>query len=252
MLDSITPVVLTRNEAPNIGRTLAQLRWAREVLVVDSLSTDDTLKIARAFPNVRVIQRPFDDLATQWIFAMRHVDTPWVLALDADYFVPEAFITEVAALEPDSDVSGYEVTFRYAVAGRPLRASLYPPHPVLVRRDRTTFAMDGHAHRVRVTGCVIPLNEPIIHDDRKSLGAFIHRQRRYMREEAHKLRTTDSRQLKSVGRIRKWRVIAPLVIVPYVLFFKGLILDGRAGLHYAFERFLAEVILSWELTFGPR
>ena len=61
MLAQITPVVLTYNEAANIGRTLERLAWAREVVVVDSHSTDDTISIARRFPNVRVVQRPFVD-----------------------------------------------------------------------------------------------------------------------------------------------------------------------------------------------
>ena len=62
MLDQITPVILTYNEAANIGRTLERLAWAREVVVVDSLSTDDTVAIAGRFPNTRVVQRPFDTM----------------------------------------------------------------------------------------------------------------------------------------------------------------------------------------------
>ena len=100
MLDRITPLILTKNEQPNIGRTLGQLSWAREVIVVDSLSSDDTVKIARTFPNVRVLERPFDDLAHQWTFALQQTQTPWVLALDADYFVPDALTAEIARLDP--------------------------------------------------------------------------------------------------------------------------------------------------------
>ena len=47
-------------------------------------------------------------------------------------------------------------------------------------------------------------------------------------------------------------IVQALVILPYTLFGKGLILDGGAGLHYALERFIAEVILSWELFFGRK
>lgn len=252
MLDLITPVILTRDEEPNIARTLGQLTWARDILVVDSLSTDRTTMIARSVPNVRVLERPFDDLARQWTFALEQTRTPWILALDADYFVPDALVAEMSGLNPSDDVSGYEARFRYAIGGRPLRATLYPPHPVLVRRDRTMFAMDGHAHRVRVDGRVLPLREPIVHDDRKSLRSFIARQRKYMHQEAAKLRHADAKTLSASSRIRKLRVVAPLVILPYTLLAKGLILDGAAGLHYALERFIAEVILSWELLFGRK
>ena len=73
MLDRITPLILTRDEEANIGRTLAQLAWAREVVVVDSLSSDDTINIARRFANVRVIPRAFDTHDRQWSFGVEPV-----------------------------------------------------------------------------------------------------------------------------------------------------------------------------------
>lgn len=246
----ITPVVLTRDEEPNIGRTLSQLAWAADVVVADSFSTDRTVEIARSFPNVRVVQRALDDLASQWTFAVAQAKTPWVLTLDADYYVPDAFARELAALQPPDDVVAYEASFVYAIDGRPLRATLYTPRAVLLRRDRASFYMDGHTQRVRVDGSVAPLLQRIIHDDRKSLRAFIARQRRYMRDEAAKLRGSRGGELNTAARIRKLRVVAPLAVVPYTLFIKGLILDGRAGLRYAMERFIAEAILSWELMLG--
>src|SRR6266480_566483 len=64
LLSEVTPVVLTGDEEANIGRTLGQLGWARQVIVVDSESRDRTREIAESFPNVRFITRPFDDLAS--------------------------------------------------------------------------------------------------------------------------------------------------------------------------------------------
>jgi glycosyltransferase involved in cell wall biosynthesis len=247
VLDRITPVVLTRDEEPNIARTLAQLAWAREVVVVDSLSTDRTASIARSFPNVHFVERPFDDLASQWAFAVAQARTDWVLTLDADYFVPEAFTQELAALDLRGAAVAYEAAFVYAIGGRPLRATLYTPRVVLFRRDAGTFFMDGHTQRVRIDGRVERLRERLVHDDRKPLGRFLARQRRYMRDEAAKLRRADPRTLNAAARVRKLRVVAPLVVLPYLLFGKRLILDGRAGLHYALERFLAECMLAREL-----
>lgn len=246
----ITPVILTRDEAPNIGRTLEQLTWAREVIVCDSGSADPTLEIARRFPNVRIVERPLDTLANQWTFAVAQAATDWILTLDADYIVPAGLVAEIESL--DRQAAGYEVSFIYAVGGRPLRSTLYTPRVVLLRRDRASFYMDGHTQRVRVDGPVRPLREKIIHDDRKSLRSFISRQRRYMRDEAAKLRSRRGGAINAVARMRKLRIVAPLAVVPYTLFVKGLILDGRAGLRYALERFIAEAVLAWELTFGRR
>src|SRR5436853_2457479 len=84
MLDSITPLILTYNEAANIGRTLEQLRWARDIVVVDSFSDDETVEIAGSFPHVRVFQRKFDNHGAQWNFGLSEtgIATEWVLALD--------------------------------------------------------------------------------------------------------------------------------------------------------------------------
>ena len=247
MLDQITPLILTRDEQANIGRTLAQLRWASDVVLVDSFSTDATIDIARTFPNVRVFQREVDTLAGQTTHGLQQVRTPWVLLLDADYFVPEDFVEELRTLAPPPNVRAYRSAFRYAVDGRTLRASLYPARVVLLQKEHATVWQDGHAHRVLVDGDVNDLQSKIIHDDRKDFARFLDRQMRYMRQEAEKLKHADPRALSLAGRIRKLVVVAPFAVLVHTLFVKGLILDGRAGLRYTWERFVAELILSREM-----
>src|SRR5476649_1858196 len=129
MLDQITPLVLTFNEAPNIARTLGRLVWAREVVVVDSFSTDGTVELVAAHPNARLVQRKFDCHADQWNFGLHAsgINTEWVLALDADFFVPDALEREISVLAPDDDIDGYQVPFKYCIDGRPLRNTVYPP-----------------------------------------------------------------------------------------------------------------------------
>ncbi len=251
MLDRITPVILTRDEEPNIARTLGQLRWAKEIIILDSLSADATRTICLSYPNVRFIERPFDNHAAQWAFAVTQARTEWVLTLDADYFIPDTAIAEIATLKPSADVGGYESQFRYAVRGKLLRGTLYPPRVILMRREGVSFYMDGHTQRVKIHGIIVGLQERIIHDDRKSFQSFLERQSSYMRREAEKLRSADPSSLNTAGRIRRLRVIAPILIVPYTLFFRGLILDGSAGLIYTFERLVAELVLSKQLIFGP-
>lgn len=247
MLDQITPVILTRDEEANIGRTLAQLTWANDVVLVDSLSTDRTLEIAQSFPNVRVFQRELDTLAQQTTYGLQQVRTPWALLLDADYFVPDAFAEEARALHPTSNIRAYRASFDYAVNGRKLRASLYPPRIVLFHRDHTTVWQDGHTPRFLADGDVQSLRTKLVHDDRKDFKRFLARQKKYMREEADKLRHADPRALTTAGRVRRLIVIAPFAVVFHALFVKGLILDGFAGLRYVWERFVAELILSSEL-----
>jgi glycosyltransferase involved in cell wall biosynthesis len=247
LLAQITPLILTRDEEANIERTLAQLAWADDVVVVDSFSTDATLELAKRFPNVRVFQREVDTLAGQTNFGLQQVRTPWVLLLDADYYVPAEFAEELRTLDPPPNLRAYLGAFRYAVNGRPLRASLYPPRIVLLHREHARAWQDGHAHRILADGDVASLAARIIHDDRKTFARFLDRQKKYMRQEAEKLRCADPRALTTAGRVRKLIVIAPFAVVFHTLFVKGLILDGLAGLRYTWERFVAELMLSREL-----
>src|SRR5215510_6475714 len=109
MLDQITPLILTYNEAPNIARVLQGLNWAEEIVVVDSFSDDETVQIATSFPNVRVVQRAFDCHRNQWEFGLKEtgITTPWVLALDADYVVTDELISELKTLDLDTETAGY-------------------------------------------------------------------------------------------------------------------------------------------------
>ncbi|MDP9190984.1 MAG: glycosyltransferase family 2 protein [Acidobacteriota bacterium] len=246
-LAGITPVILTRDEEPNLARTLTQLTWAGDVVIVDSFSTDATIEIARRFANVRVFQREIDSLAGQSNYGLQQARTPWALLLDADYFVPPEFVEELRSLDPAPGVRAYRAAFRYAVNGKPLRASLYPARIVLLHREHASVWQDGHAHRVAADGDVGTLRTKIIHDDRKSFARFVARQKRYMREEAAKLRHADPRALSVAGRLRKLVGVAPFAVVFHSLFVKGLILDGLPGLRYTWERFVAELILSREM-----
>ncbi len=249
MLAHITPVVLTYNEAANIGRTLERLGWAREVVVVDSHSTDETVAIASRFPNARVVQRPFDCHARQWHFAISEtgISSDWILRLDADYMMEPALRDEIAALAPPPELSAYLVSFTYCMDGKPLRASLYPSLPVLFRRGRETFVQDGHTEKLRIAGPVVPLSNRLLHDDRKTTERWLQSQSRYQEAEAEKLLSRPWAELSWADRLRLTRVLGPLAVAVHCLLVKGLIFDGSAGLLYTAQRVTADIILSMHL-----
>ena len=194
ILDQITPLLLTFNEAPNLARTLAQLAWATRIIVVDSGSTDDTLAICKSFSQVEVITREFDTFAGQCNFGLTQIQSPWVLSLDADYVLTDELVAELRALAAADDVMGFYARFTYCIHGRPLRASLYPPRTVLYRKDGARYADDGHGHRVQITGKILPLASKIEHDDRKPLERWLGEQLKYSAKEAAQLTTTPAAQ----------------------------------------------------------
>src|SRR5579875_205028 len=247
MREAITPLIITYNEAANLRRTLEKLTWASDIVVVDSFSTDSTLEIAGAFPQVRVIQRPFDHFANHCNFGLEHCRSNWVLSLDADYVLSGGLIAELHDWVPEAEVNAYFSRFVYCVFGRPLRGSLYPPRPILFRRNCCHYYQDGHAHALRIEGRVGRLKNIVFHDDRKSLAHWMGAQVRYSTLEIEKLARTRPDQLSLPDRIRRRIFLAPLLVFFYTLIGKGLIFDGWAGWFYVFQRTLAELLISLRL-----
>ena len=245
-LADITPLILTRNEEPNLSRCLERLRWASQVVVLDSFSSDTTVDIARSFANVRVEQRGFDDHTTQWNHGVSCVSTSWVLSLDADYILPEGIAEELLSLHPDEQTDAFFAGFRYCVFGTPLRATLYPPRAVLFRRARCGYVKDGHTQLLHVPGGTRTLQSTIDHDDRKSLSRWFLSQDNYAKLEAVKLGNAVG-PLRLQDRLRLTMVCAPVITLVYCLFVKGLLLDGWRGWFYTWQRVLAEVMLSLRL-----
>lgn len=246
MLDKVTPLILTYNEAPNIGRTLEQLRWAKNIVVVDSFSDDETVGIVGGFPQARVFQRKFDNHGAQWNFGLSEtgISTEWVLALDADYLLTPELAEELRALRPLASTVGYRAEFTYCINGRPLRSGLLRSQVVLYQRSFAKYIQDGHTQRIVLDGEVETLRSRILHDDRKPLSRWFESQQRYMSLEARKILTCDSDCLGRADRIRRLRVVAPLAVLFYCVIARGGVLDGWPGFYYAFQRMLAELLLS--------
>ncbi len=245
MLDLITPLILTYNEEPNLHRTLPALAWARQVVVVDSGSTDGTLSILAGYPAVEVFRRDFDSFASQTNFGLEKITTPFTLSLDADYVLTPEIVEEIRRLHPES-ADGWYAGFVYCVQGKPLRTTLLPPRLVLHRTKTVRYVNDGHAHRAVPPTRVATLAGRIRHDDRKPLSRWVSAQIRYSNQEAEKLASSNWRNLGWADRCRRL-LLGPLLVPLHCLLFKGLVLDGYRGLHYVLQRAVAEVLLALRL-----
>ena len=242
MLDRITPVILTHNEADNIGRTLARLAWAKTIVVVDNDSTDGTLDIVARFSNARLFNRPFVTHADKWRFAVQEtgITTDWILRLDADYQVPEELVAEMVRLDPAAPVAAYRIGFDYAIFGRRLIGSLYPSNTILLRRGKFSVIDRGHTEAWTIDGRVGGLSARVVHDDWKTTARWLNDQGRYMTRELDRIEQHGG----AIGWLRRHPPLAPFVVFFYCLFGKGLILNGRRGVFYALQRMVAEAVLS--------
>lgn len=249
ILDQITPLILTWNEENNIGRVLEKLHWAREIVVLDSGSTDRTRTISEAYPSVRFVIRPFDNHASQWNYGLSGtgITSAWVLALDADYVLTDQFIDELKTFEVDSNMAGYRVQIRYCINGRPLSGTLYPPVISLYKRDHAYYVQDGHTQRVVLDGPVSEMKHFLLHDDRKPLARWLMAQDRYAQLECDFLLDHRWRHLHWPDRLRKLLVVTPWLTPLYCMTVGRGFLDGWHGLYYAIQRGIAEGVLSLKL-----
>jgi glycosyltransferase involved in cell wall biosynthesis len=244
----LSAVILTKDEEANVGRCLEKLRWVPKVLVLDSGSKDGTERIAKSFPNVEWATRPFDTHAKQWNHACDLAKTEWVLCLDADYILSDGIIREISDLRPGPEVCSYAARFVYCIEGKPLRGTLYPTKPVLLRWKRCRFEDEGHTQVPRVESKTATLANIIYHDDRKSLERWTANQREYARREVDFLFGPEPKEGWSVAdRLRRWGWLMPILVPIYTLFVKGVVLDGKEGREYVRQRFIAEKFISEEI-----
>ena len=126
-MTSLSVAIITLNEERNLDRCLASVRWADEIIVVDSGSTDGTVAIAQRY-GVHVSTRPFTNYSEQKNAALGLASCDWVLSLDADEEVSPDLGAEIRqAIADAGDRVGYYLPRLDHTFGRWLRHGLSWP-----------------------------------------------------------------------------------------------------------------------------
>lgn len=124
---SLSVVLVTKNEEANLGRTLESIKWADELIVVDSGSTDATVAIARAY-GAKVFAEEWKGYAAQKNSALDKATCDWILALDADEVVSPGLARAIRRLigtpEGAEDVRSLSETLAISFADRRFLRSL--------------------------------------------------------------------------------------------------------------------------------
>jgi len=161
---AISLIVTSFNNERLIGQCLASASFCVERILVDSLSTDRTVEVARA-AGARVFQRPWAGYVAQKQFALEQATQPWVLLLDSDEQATYALGQEIATtLATGATADGYRIHRMLYHLGHYFAGRLYPDWPIrLFRRDRAHIGgVDPH-DRVEVAGRIARLDAPILH-----------------------------------------------------------------------------------------
>jgi glycosyltransferase involved in cell wall biosynthesis len=117
-VSDIYPVLITRDAAATIERTLTSLREFPEVLVYDNGSTDGTLELCRGFANVRVVVGEFHGFGRTKNHAVSLAAGDWVLSIDADEYVSKELLESLRTLDLASPVRAYALERRNLFMGR--------------------------------------------------------------------------------------------------------------------------------------
>jgi len=256
MLVDVAVIVLTYNEERNIAQALdSVIGWARQVFIVDSLSTDRTLAIAGGY-SCEIIQHVFEDYAKQRNFSLTAlpIEAEWVFFLDADEWLPRELKDEIAtviAARPREN--GFYVKWRFIWMGRWIRRGYYPTWILRLARHGKVRCEDRAVNEhLILEGSAGHLRRDFIHQDRKGITEWIAKHNAYASREARELlRRHEAGHAEIPARLfgsqaeRKrwirrqlWERLPPLVR-PFLYFgfryvLRGGFLDGRAGFIYHF------------------
>jgi len=163
-MNNLSVIVITKNEALNIRACLESVRWADEIIVVDSGSTDETVAICREFtPHVYIHDWP--GFGAQKNRALGYANNDWVLSLDADERVtPELYAQLIKAIS-DNNKDGFYLPRRSQFCGRFIRHSGWYPDYVLrlFKKTKGRFSDDLVHESVILRGNAGKLTSPLLH-----------------------------------------------------------------------------------------
>jgi glycosyltransferase involved in cell wall biosynthesis len=255
----VSIIIPVRNEAANLPRCLDCVKWAGEIFVVDSCSTDKTAQIAEAH-GAEVVQFDFNGTwpkKKNWALENLPFKNEWVFILDADEVLPPEAEQEFArAIANAGEIAGYWINRRFMFMGKWLRHSYYPNWNLRLFRhalgryekltDADTRSGDNEVHEhVIVRGQTGRLRCEMDHYAFPSVEVFVEKHNRYSNWEA---RVSADRQLSGsaaqissghVERRRKLKQLSqrlpfrPLLRFLYIYVWQKGFLDGREGYYFA-------------------
>jgi glycosyltransferase involved in cell wall biosynthesis len=233
----ITAIVITFNEEQNIAAALSSLKFADEIIVVDSESTDRTVEIACRFTD-KVIIRSWPGYTAQKNFAQEQAANDWIFSLDADECVSDKLAAEIERLKQvsDTDAAGFEMPRLTSYLGRWIKHSGWYPDYKLRLYDRRVSRWRGdYVHEsVETTGRIERLSGDLLHYTVHNASEHHLRIDRYT--------TLAAKQAHKEG---KRASLAALIFSPIATFIRSYFLklgflDGIQG--FAIARFAAYYI----------
>jgi glycosyltransferase involved in cell wall biosynthesis len=249
-LNSLSVIVITKDEEGNIVKCLESVRWAGEIVVVDCGSEDRTVELAKGFTR-KVYEKPWEGYSAAKNYALQQSTGKWILWIDADERASDELANEIQALTDQGDhgIVGYEIPRKAFFLGRWIRhCGWYPGYVMrLFRRDAGTFSANKVHERFEIKGQVSRLKSDLLHFTDPNLWHYFGKFNRYTSLAAEELSERKSR-----FRVSQL-ILRPAWVFVRMYFIKMGFLDGIQGFIlsvlsacYVFTKYAK----LWELSVG--
>jgi len=223
----LSVIIITRNEAHDIRRCLDSVRFADEIVVFDSGSTDGTPAIAREYTK-KVFETDWPGYGKQKNRAWQQATGEWILSLDADEWVSDSLNLEIVkAIQSEKD-DAYRIPFSMVCFGKMIQYGASKKYHIrLFKKSHGKFNDRIIHEKVIIDGHIGSLTSPIFHETHRNIEEMLEKLNRYTTEAAqHRL---------SKGKIEN----LPIALLnSFWVFFRAYVLklgflDGKEGLMLA-------------------
>ena len=185
-MTKLTAIIPTKNEQHNILEAIKSINFSDEIMIIDSFSTDETIKLAEPLADT-ILQREYQNSASQKNWAIPQAKNKWILLLDADErATPELKEEVISIINSNTEYSGFWIKRQNYFMGKKIRFSGWQGDKVirLFRRDDCRYEKK-HVHAEIVSsGKIGILNNKLIHNTFISKQAYLNKIERYAKWQA--------------------------------------------------------------------
>lgn len=177
----ISVTILTKDSGKTLLSTFTSLPSSWEVVLVDTGSKDDTLEIARRFPQANIFTHPFTSFGALRNWAAEKASYDWILALDSDESLSPSLVEEIKKMSLE-DSCVYSFPFHNYFRGKWMKCCGWYPesHIRLYSRKKTHFIHEKIHEGIAVKGLkIISLQHPVIHTPYLNMEDFLRKMQLY-------------------------------------------------------------------------
>lgn len=177
---TLSVIIITFNEAENIARCLESVKWADEIIVVDSGSTDNTVEICQQF-KAKIHQQTWLGYGPQKNVALQHATGEWILSLDADeQLSPELEQRIKTIMSTENSKDAYQIKRPVVFYHQVIKHACGAEQTVrLFKRGKAQFSTDMVHEKVLVSGSIGVIEQPIYHYSFANVATVINKMNKY-------------------------------------------------------------------------